>query len=111
MNIVLTLATPHECPNWRVLSTSIAGLEIVFTGIGLRRPLDNLRRLLNRADICIATGLAGGLKEHYEVGSVLVARGVRSESNKTILTSDGALVDHAARNGAKAVEFFCTSKS
>src|SRR5262245_9445971 len=112
MKIVLTLATSHECPQSRLLSRFVPGLHVVSTGIGLRRPADELQRLLSTpADLCIASGLAGSLKTHHPVGSVLVARGVKTESNETILSSDGALVDHAARQGAKPVDFFYTSKT
>ncbi len=115
MNIVLTLATPRECPNWQRLllsSSPRARLDVVFTGIGMRRPFDDLRRRLNLpADLCIVAGLAGGLKNRHPVGAVLVARGIKTESSKTILTSDGALIDHAARQGATPVDFFYTSKT
>ncbi len=107
MNIILTFALPSE---YRPLS--FPGLHIVFTGIGMRRSQDRLRELLAMpADLCIASGLAGSLKSQHAVGSVLVARGIKAETDKTILTSDGALVDAAARCGAKPVDFFYTSKA
>ena len=60
---------------------------------------------------CIACGLAGALKNQYPVGSVVVARGIKTEAKNTILTSDGGLVDAAVRCGAYPVNFFYTSNT
>ena len=78
----------------------------------MRAPQDELRQALSGpVDICVASGLAGSLKCEYPVGSVLVARGIKSETNKTIVPCDGGLVDAAVRSGARAVDFFYTSSS
>jgi hypothetical protein len=78
--------------------------------MGMRASRQALRKALAMpADFCIASGLAGGLKNQHRVGSIVVARGVRTETNNTILTSDGGLVDAAVRCGANPVGFFFTS--
>jgi hypothetical protein len=78
----------------------------------MRGPQDELQQALSGPiDFCIASGLAGSLKLQYPVGSVLVARGIKSEGSPTIVPCDGGLVDAAVRSGATAVNFFYTSSA
>jgi hypothetical protein len=76
----------------------------------MRRPQNELRQALaDRVDVCIASGLAGSLRHQYPVGSVVVARGIKSEGNNTIVSCDGGLIDAAVRCGALPIDFFYTS--
>src|SRR5262245_29683984 len=111
MRIVITFAVRSECRAWRRYSRA-GDVHIVTTGIGMRGSRQRLRELLAMpADFCIASGLAGSLTKHQAVGSIVVARGVKTEPNQTILTSDGCLVDTAVRCGANPVSFFFTSNT
>lgn len=110
MRVVVTFAVRSEMGKWRPTPRYRENIRIVRTGIGMRGPQDELKQALSGpVDFCIASGLAGSLKRQYPVGSVLVARGIKSEGNKTIVPCDGGLVDAAVRNGARAVDFFHTS--
>lgn len=112
MNIVIAFAVPSEYSAWRRSSESLAGVRVVFTGIGFRHSQDQLRELLAvPADLCIASGLAGSLNNRYAVGSIVVARGVKTETKNTTLVSDEPLVDAAVSCGAEPVDFFYTSQT
>lgn len=76
----------------------------------MRLPQDELRKAISgMVDVCIASGLAGSLRRKYKVGSVVVARGIKSTDSSTILPCDGGLIDAAVRCGAQPVDFFYTS--
>jgi hypothetical protein len=60
-------------------------------------------------DICISSGLAGSLRQQYPIGSIVVARCIKSDNQETIVPCDGILVDAAVRCGATLVDFFFTS--
>ena len=112
MRIVVTAAVRSECTGWRRFSGPAGDIHVVTTGIGMRGSRDQLRDLLAMpADFCIASGLGGSLTNRHAVGSIVVARGIKTEATTTILTSDGGLVDAAVRCGANPVSFFFTSKS
>ena len=51
------------------------------------------------------------MKHNCPVGSILVARAIKTDTKNTIVTSDGALVDAAKKCGAKVVDFFYTSST
>jgi hypothetical protein len=110
MKILVTFAVRSETGNWQGPSKYVDDIRIIRTGIGMRRPEDELRQALaGSVDLCIASGLAGSLTDQYPVGSVVVARGIKSEGSKTIVSCDGGLVDAAVRCGAQPVDFFYTS--
>src|SRR5262245_12362519 len=111
MNIVITFAVRSECRAWR-RDAHAGNVYLVTTGIGMRGSRQQLRELLAMpADFCIASGFAGGLSKQQTPGSIVVARGVKTEPTNTILTSDGRLVDAAVRCGANPVSFFFTSNT
>jgi nucleoside phosphorylase len=109
MNILVTFAIRSEIGVWPKSSETARHVRLVMTGMGMRKPQDELRQALANSDFCIASGLAGGLKTRHQVGSILVARGVRAAGKPTIVTADGGLVDAAVRCSAAPVDFFCTS--
>lgn len=110
MKILVTFAVQSEMGNWQGPRRFVNDIRFIRTGIGMRRPQDELQQALaGPVDLCIASGLAGGLTYRYPVGSVVVARGIKSEGNKTIVSCDGGLIDAAVRCGAQPVDFFYTS--
>jgi adenosylhomocysteine nucleosidase len=127
MKIVVTFAVRAEFANWRRsgfsqiekakpqvfrMKTAEAEVYALLTGVGMVSSRDELLETLKiRADFCIASGFAGGLKRQYKPGSIVVARTVHTDTNQTILASDGALVAAAVRCGADPVNLFFTSKT
>jgi nucleoside phosphorylase len=84
----------------------------LITGVGTHGMQIGLRPLFDHdIEVCIVSGLAGALKPEYRVGEVLVANAVRRESDGSPVRSDTALVDTAARCGARVADFFCTVTS
>jgi hypothetical protein len=112
MKILVTFALDSEMGTWRQSSDINKDIRFVRTGIGMRGPQNKLRdAFASSVDLCIASGLAGSLKTEHPVGSVVVARGIKSEGKKTVIPCDGGLIDAAIRCGAKPVEFFYTSSA
>ena len=110
MKILVTCAVESEIGAGLGAPDFSDDIFIVRTGIGMRRPQDELRKALTRpVDICISSGLAGSLREQYPVGSIVVARAIKSDSKKTIVPCDGTLIEAAVRCGATPVDFFFTS--
>jgi adenosylhomocysteine nucleosidase len=110
MKILVTFAVEAEMGSWQGAQESFEDIRIVRTGIGMRGPQNKLRQeLAGPVNICIASGLAGSLKQQYPVGSVVVARGIKFEGNSTIVSCDGGLVDAAVRCGAQPIDFLYTS--
>jgi len=110
MRILVTFAVQSEMGDWQGPRRFVNDIRFVRTGIGMRRSQDELRQALaGPVDLCIASGLAGSLTDQYPVGTVVVARGIKSEGSKTIVSCDGGLVDAAVRCGAQPVDFFYTS--
>lgn len=134
MKILATFALDTEFAPWRkvhdfrpamwgdarVLECEIGGAElgVLLTGAGPRQAAREIAKV-NWGDtgefaVCISTGLAGGLRPEYEVGSVLAARSVisgdvREESVNGALESSAALLSFAGECGAKIVDRFCTA--
>jgi hypothetical protein len=110
MKILVTCAVQSEIGAGLGAPDFSGDIFIVRTGIGMRRPQDELKKALaGPTDICISSGLAGSLREQYPIGSIVVARGIKSDSKETIVSCDGTLVDAAVRCGATLVDFFFTS--
>lgn len=109
MNILVTFAIRSEIGVWPKSSETGRHVRLIMTGMGMRKPQDELRQALAKSDFCIASGLAGSLNQRHKVGSILVARGIRAAGKTTIVTADGGLVDAAVRCGATPVDFAYTS--
>jgi nucleoside phosphorylase len=109
MNILVTFAIRSEVGVWPQSSETSRHVRLVMTGMGMRRPPEELREALANSDLCIASGLAGGLSKRHPIGSVLVARGIRAAGKSNIVTTDGGLIDAAVRCNATPVNFFYTS--
>jgi nucleoside phosphorylase len=98
-----------RCP---VFQKAIGEAEIfvALTGIGPVRARRAARYALQCApDICISSGMAGGLKEDYRRGDVLVAAEVAETRGKHVFYCDGALVERAKACGARLAGRFLTS--
>lgn len=123
MRILVTFATQQEFAPWRarrqflpvaigpltVYDTRIGDAEVRvgFTGIGQMPAVRAARELLQLSpDLCISTGLAGGLRPQHEIGRVLVARALRMEDDRFVIKSDDRLRRMAAVCGAHVVDLF-----
>jgi len=122
MKVLVTFAVDWELRPWRrvrsfrpapgdgrVFHAQIAGSDIkaILTGVGSENAIQTLRACFEEApDLCIISGLAGGLKSEYRSGDVLVARTIFREAGAESLSSDASLLGLAVRCGAKAVESF-----
>jgi nucleoside phosphorylase len=109
MNILVTFAIRSEIGVWPKSSETARHVRVVMTGMGMRKPQDELRQALANSDFCIASGLAGSLNRRHKVGSIVVARGIRAAGKTTIVTADGGLIDAAVRCSATPVDFLYTS--
>jgi len=133
MRILVTFAVPTEFASWRRLHKFTrmpnlpSGLDltrcpmfrarmgeteivVALTGIGPVRARRAARYALQCGpDVCIASGLAGGLKEKYSRGDVLVANEVREARGKRVFPCDAVLVERAEASGARVAERFLTS--
>jgi nucleoside phosphorylase len=119
MKIVSTFAVTSEFAPWRrmrgfgridakVYRAKFGETDVyaVITGIGMRAVASDFEQILRRsADVCIASGLAGGLKDQHRAGDVLVARRIKAKSDQTVM-SDERLVECGVRCGATPVDFF-----
>src|SRR5512146_10556 len=118
MKILVTFAVDWELRPWRrlrdfrqdrsdarVFHAQIAGSGImaVLTGVGAQNAVRTLRDCLAEApDLCVVSGLAGGLKHQHRSGDVLAARTVRQPAAAESITSDERLFNLAVECGAKA---------
>lgn len=126
MRILVTFAVDWEFKPWqrlrpfrqvsgsgRVFHTRIAGsdVSVVLTGIGSGNTIRSLRAAIadQVPDLCIASGLAGGLKHEHRSGEVLVARATRCEAKSEQIGCDEGLVSAAVECGAKAVDRFISA--
>jgi adenosylhomocysteine nucleosidase len=121
MRILVTFAVDAEFAPWRkirqferleadgcsVFSTTIDGLrlDVLLTGIGGKKAWVEATKIVWNGDteICISSGLAGGLRDEHRPEEVFVARNVHAPSWKTVVRSAEELVDIAATSGAKVV--------
>jgi len=60
-------------------------------------------------EVCIASGLAGGLRPEHSLGTVLAARSVTDTNGSKLIYSDSDLLASAVSLGAKRAERFLTS--
>ena len=123
MKILVTFAVDDEFAPWRRLRpfqrldlgmdgdayrADVNGLQVcvLLTGIGGEKPWVEATKLIWNLDVdmCISSGLAGGLKPHHVLGEVVVARQVESTSWKHRIYCDREMVDEALHCGAKEVQ-------
>ncbi len=85
-------------------------INVVLTGIGQANALRSIHNVMDGIpDLCIISGLAGGLKLAHRPGEILAARAVRSEGSGETICSDQSLLNTAVDCGAKAVEHFVSA--
>jgi adenosylhomocysteine nucleosidase len=125
MRILVTFAVDWEFKAWlrtgsfqpvagsnHTFAAKTAGNDVivVLTGVGPANVARSIRENVDKApDICIASGLAGGLKHQHRPGEILAARVVHAESGGVAYESDGTLFSAAIECGAKPVEQFIST--
>lgn len=88
--------------------TRIGGvhLRVVLTGIGRRAASAAVATVFqDRPDVCIASGLAGGLNEALRVADIIAAASARDRDGRRI-DGDPRLLALAVRRGATAVNMY-----
>ncbi len=128
MKVLITFALANEFAPWRKMRrferVSVDGgdstydarvgrcdVRVALTGVGgfaARRALVQAFDL--DPDVCISSGLSGGLKACYAPGDVLVARAVADVNGASLVYSDAELVSRADASGARVVEKFLVSE-
>lgn len=125
MRILVTFAVDWEFKPWlrlgRFQSASVNGRDfraeiadqnvcVILTGVGPANAARSIRNFVDQVpDLCITSGLAGGLKHQHRPGEILAARSVRAENSEHEYESDEELFTAAVECGAKPVERFMTS--
>lgn len=127
MKVLITFALANEFAPWRKLrrfervsvdawdqtyATSIdaAEVRVILTGAGRFAAQRALAHAFDDApDLCIASGLSGGLKSSYASGEVLIARAVADVAGTRLIQCDQESVTRAGTAGGKVVEKFLVS--
>jgi nucleoside phosphorylase len=127
MKILVTFALENEFAPWRKMrhfgrvsvdawdqtyeaKVGSVDVRVVLTGAGRFAAQRCLGRAFDHMpDICIASGLSGGLKTAYRSGAILAARTVGDVSGTRLIRSDAGLISGAGECGAKVVEKFLVS--
>jgi adenosylhomocysteine nucleosidase len=87
-----------------------ADVRVVLTGVGrFAAERAAARAFVEHTDLCIVSGLAGGLKPQYALSDVLVATEVTDPARLRVLRSDGELVESAVEFGGRRAETFITA--
>ena len=87
-------------------------MRVVLTGMGQEFALQAAKRSFGyRPDMCISTGLAGSLLNHYRTGDILVARLVSEVGEPVAVASHRELLSSAVDCGARQIERMATSKT
>jgi adenosylhomocysteine nucleosidase len=100
-----------DAPAWYEFSAGDLYVRVVLTGMG-----ENLAReaakaaLADGADVCISSGLAGGLRASKRTGDILVAQVVVKDREPVAVASDPELVALATECGARQVSRFVTTR-
>ncbi len=95
---------------WYECKTDDVRLDVYLTGVGCKGSRAVLASLLKeRPDLCISSGLAGGLRPELKTGEIVVAREVLLVNGGQKFTSRPLLVDLAEETGAKPVRTFLTN--
>jgi len=123
MRIVVAFAMDQEFGPWRrshpferqghpkppVFGIHLDGADVhvVLTGIGPRSARNAMKAALeSHADVCISTGLAGGLRSRHRSGDVLAAQAVLDPSGVVLERCEETLLRGAVACGAREVEAF-----
>lgn len=124
MKILVTFAVDAEFAPWRKLrgfsqvepasvpayTAQIAAAEVIIllTGIGGRRAWADATNIIwdGNVDVCISSGLAGGLRDEHRAGDILAAREVHATAWKKVIPCDSALLKTASSCGAKIAGAF-----
>jgi len=127
MRILVTFALDAEFAPWRKLrpfqknkaanvdhfSAQVSGsqVDVLLTGVGAKGEwLDAAQEMYDsEIDICISSGLAGGLRAEHQIGEILVAEKVLAGPRDITAFSDASLVSSAVAAGAKRVSTFYTA--
>jgi nucleoside phosphorylase len=107
------IEVPHRDFDGVYYTTEIDGchVEVYLTGIGWTLPEYGLRKLVAaKPDVCISSGLAGGLKPGFGKGDVIAARTVGSLNDGGKVGSTLELVQIAEECGAKPADICITSR-
>ena len=85
-------------------------VEVLLTGVGCRSTRFALQHFLQAGlDLCVSTGLAGGLRDGLRIGDVVAARRAVARGSGAQIASSAALVAAAAACGARTVDVCLTS--
>jgi nucleoside phosphorylase len=125
MRVLVTFALDAEFAPWRKIrsfnkllprnnlscyATEIDGAEVdvLLTGIGGKKAWVEATKILWDADVdlCISSGLAGGLKPEHRPEEVLAAESVYLAETKAVISCSPELVQIASSCGAKIVKLF-----
>lgn len=123
MRILVTFALEPEFAPWRKLrsfrrtaltSPSLyearigsADVRVALTGVGSQHARGVVQAALTEGDdVCISTGLSGGLRMVHRAGEILAARSVQAASGVVFVKTDAALLRAAVACGAKEVHAF-----
>ena len=127
MRILVTFAVEAEFAPWRKLrpfrklrseqmdyfTSEINGsrLDVFLIGVGGRKPWLEVTGAIYESEIqlCVASGLAGGLRPEHKLGEILVAEKVLAPPRDISAFSERSMVDVAVSAGAKKVWCFYTT--
>jgi nucleoside phosphorylase len=99
-----------DADGWYTCETGDVRLDVYLTGIGWKGSRAVLVSLLKeKPDLCISSGLAGGLDSTLKSGEIVVAREILLVDGGQKVTSRPWLVDLAEETGAKPVRTFLTN--
>jgi nucleoside phosphorylase len=98
---------PHARLNLYERTSDAGELVILLTGVGERNARRAARAALDelRPDVCIVSGLAGGLRDEHPAGTLLVARAVSRLEDAAEISADRDLVALAGACGAREAVF------
>lgn len=127
MRVLITFALANEFAPWRKLrrferlsadsweqtyaaTVGAAEVRVAVTGAGRFAAQRALTHAFDTPpDLCIASGLSGGLKTSYAPGDVLIARTVADVAGTRLIQCDQEYVARAAAAGGKVVDKFLVS--
>ena len=128
MRILVTFAVDAEFAPWRkrrafekqtggsaeFFSVRIGGadLNVLLTGVGGKSAWVETTKTVwdGDVDICISSGLAGGLRSEYQVGEILAAREIQAIAWKQVVAADPQLLQLAGATGARLVGSFYSAE-